>query len=73
MSTKKVLSLEEFLMKLQEAADQVASERDVKTIKVFPLSGAEFGCLGDGAKLCIPILDEARTRVNEKYELKVEE
>lgn len=72
MSDKEVLSLQNYLEKLQEAADEVAKERNVKQIKVFHSYGSKFGCLGDGPRLCIPILDEARARVNVKYELELE-
>ncbi len=77
MSAKKVLTLEQFYVRLQEAADEVASERNEKKIKVVHFAAAELrrgviGCAREGNKICLPILQEALSRVNEKYELKAE-
>lgn len=72
MITKTELNSEEYLKKLQEAADQIATERNVEKITVFHSHGGKFGCGGSGKKLCTEILNEAQARVNEKYKLKLE-
>ena len=72
MLAKKMLSLEEYLMNLQEAADEIATERNLRKITVFHLHGGKFACARTGPQLCIPLLEEALSRVNEKYELKAE-
>jgi hypothetical protein len=72
MSINEVVNLEEYLMKLQEAADEIATERNVRKITVFHLHGGNFGCARTGEQLCIPLLEEAQAKVNEKYELKLE-
>jgi hypothetical protein len=73
MSAKKLLPLQEYLEKLQEAADKIAIERNLKKITVFHLHGGNFGCARTGGQLCIPLLEEAQAKVKEKYELKLEE
>lgn len=72
MSDKKVLTLKEYIVKLQEAADELTSNRNEEKIEVIHLSGDNFACARASAQLCVPILEEARARVNEKYELKAE-
>jgi hypothetical protein len=72
MSAKKGLSIQDYRKKLQEAADELTSVRNVEKIEVIHLSRDNFGCAREGAQLCLPILEEARSRVNEKYELNAE-
>jgi hypothetical protein len=72
MSAKKELPLQTYINKLQEAADKVANERNVVKIEVIHLSGDKFACAREGEQLCLSILNEALSRVNEKYELKAE-
>ena len=73
MSANKMLSLKHYLEKLQEAADELTSNRDEEKIKVIHLSGENFACSRASAQLCVPVLEEARARINEKYELKAED
>jgi hypothetical protein len=73
MLAKKMITLEEYLMKLQESADRIATERNLKKITVFHLHGGGFHCSRVGDKMGLPILEEAQAKVNEKYELKSEE
>ncbi len=72
MSAKEVLTLSAYLKKLQEAADEVASKRNVKKIEIIHISGDKFACAREGARLDLSILQEALSRVNEKYELEAE-
>jgi hypothetical protein len=71
MTTKTELHLEEYLMKLQEAADKIATKRNVRKITVFHVHGGKFGCARRGEQLCVPLLEEAQAKVNEEYELKL--
>ncbi len=71
MLIKKSLSLEDYLMKLQEAADGIATERNLRKITVFHIGG-KFACRRTGNQMGNPILEEAQAKVNEKYELKLE-
>jgi hypothetical protein len=73
MITKKILSLDEYLIRLQAAADDIAREKNAKKITVFHLYGGKFACSRVGDKMGLPILKEAQSRVNEQYELKAEE
>jgi ABC-type Zn uptake system ZnuABC Zn-binding protein ZnuA len=72
MTTKIELNSEEYLRKLQEAADQIATERNVEKIKVIHSHRDKFGYMGSDEKLST-ILEEAQARVNKKYKLKLEE
>jgi hypothetical protein len=72
MSAKKELPLQEYKKKLQEEADKVANERNVVKIEVIHVFGDKFGCAREGEQLGLSILNEALSRVNEKYELKAE-
>ena len=67
MAAKKGLALKDYLVKLQEAADEVANERNLGKITVSHHHGGEFLCVGTGDKICLSILEEAQSRVNKKY------
>lgn len=72
MSAKELLPLQKYLEKLQEAADEIATERNQRKFTVYHLHGGKFTCGRVGNKMNILILEEARVKVNEKYELKLE-
>lgn len=72
MSDRNLLNLEEYLVKLQEAADEIANERNLRKITVFHLHGGKFACACTGEQLCIPLMEEAQAKINEKYELKMD-
>jgi hypothetical protein len=73
MLNKKSLGLEDYLIKVQEAADEIATERNQRKIIVFHLPECEFACRRTGNKMGTSILKEALSRVNKKYKLKLEE
>jgi hypothetical protein len=70
MAEKIELNLEEYLAKLQEAANEVASERNLGKIQVIHLSEGKFGCMSNNPQICPQILAEAEDRVNKKFALK---
>ncbi len=66
MATKKELYLEEYIEKLQEAADRIVNERIINNNVIYLY---KYGCR-EGEQL--GLFKEALSRVNEQYELKVE-
>jgi hypothetical protein len=73
MTTQTELNSEEYLKKLQEAADEIAHERNERKTTIYHLHGDKFTCGHVGNKIGSLILEEARARVNKKYKLKLEE
>jgi len=67
MSAKKKLTKKEFLVKVQEAADELTNQRNLEKITVFH-HGGKFGYSRTGKEMRFDILEEALSRVNEKYE-----
>ena len=72
MLTRGTLNLETYLRKLQDVVDEMATERNLRKIIVFHHGKGIFGCVGEGAKFCLPLVEEAQGKVNERYKLKLE-
>jgi hypothetical protein len=78
MMEKKQLSVDEYYEKLQEAADDIANERNVEKITIVRYPEAElrrgiFASLRNSNISSIPISEEAKVRISKIYVLKEKE